>query len=61
MALVAIMDADIENFLRDRRSLIQIIGWTTRNVDAKVILYTNKMRGLLKTAIHETARRRALQ
>jgi len=51
VALVAIMDADIENFLRDRSSLIKIIGQTTRNVDAKVILYIDKMTGSLKTAI----------
>jgi excinuclease ABC subunit B len=61
VALVAIMDADIESFLRDRRSLIQIIGRAARNVEAKVILYTDTMTGSLKAAIDETERRRALQ
>jgi len=61
VALVAIMDADIESFLRDRRSLIQIIGRAARNVDAKVILYTDGMTRSLKAAIEETERRRALQ
>lgn len=61
VALVAIMDADIESFLRDRRSLIQIIGRAARNVDAKVILYTDGMTRSLKAAIEETERRRTLQ
>lgn len=61
VALVAIMDADIESFLRDRRSLIQIIGRAARNVESKVILYTDTMTESLKTAIDETERRRTLQ
>ena len=43
VALVAIMDADIESFLRDKRSLIQIIGRAARNSESKVILYTDKI------------------
>jgi len=61
VALVAIMDADLESFLRDKRSLIQIIGRAARNVAAKVILYADKITGSMKSAIDETNRRRALQ
>lgn len=61
VALVAIMDADIESYLRDRKSLIQIIGRAARNVDAKVILFNDRMTKSLKSAIEETDRRRALQ
>ena len=61
VALVAIMDADIESFLRDKRSLIQIIGRAARNVAAKVILYADKITGSMKAAIDETNRRRSLQ
>lgn len=61
VALVAIMDADIESFLRDRRSLIQIIGRAARNVEAKVILYSDTMTRSLQAAIQETDRRRAIQ
>lgn len=61
VALVAIMDADIESFLRDKRSLIQTIGRAARNVDAKVIMYADKVTGSMKNAIDETDRRRKLQ
>ncbi|MFT6765509.1 MAG: excinuclease ABC subunit B [Alteromonas naphthalenivorans] len=61
VALVAIMDADIESFLRDKRSLIQTIGRAARNVDAKVIMYADKMTGSMKNAIDETDRRRIMQ
>ena len=61
VALVAIMDADIESFLRDKRSLIQIIGRAARNVAAKVILYADKITGSMRAAIDETNRRRSLQ
>jgi excinuclease ABC subunit B len=61
VALVAIMDADIESFLRDKRSLIQIIGRAARNVAAKVILYADKITGSMRSAIDETNRRRSLQ
>ncbi len=61
LALVAIMDADIESFLRDRRSLIQIIGRAARNTQAKVIMYADKITQSMREAIDETNRRRQLQ
>jgi excinuclease ABC subunit B len=61
VALVAIMDADIESFLRDKRSLIQIIGRAARNVAAKVILYADKITSSMRAAMDETSRRRSLQ
>ena len=61
VALVAIMDADIESFLRDKRSLIQTIGRAARNVHAKVIMYADKITDSMKAALDETERRRILQ
>lgn len=61
VALVAIMDADIESYLRDKRSLIQIIGRAARNMNSRVILYTDTITKSLRGAIDETDRRRALQ
>lgn len=61
VALVAIMDADIESFLRDRRSLIQTIGRAARNIDAKVLLFADKITRSMKAAMEETDRRRTLQ
>jgi excinuclease ABC subunit B len=61
VALVAIMDADIEGFLRDKRSLIQTIGRAARNVDAKVLLYADKVTDSMRNAIDETDRRRTIQ
>lgn len=61
VALVAIMDADLESFLRDKRSLIQIIGRAARNTQARVILYADKITGSMAAAIDETSRRRKLQ
>lgn len=61
VALVAIMDADIESFLRDKRSLIQIIGRAARNADSHVILYADTITKSMESAMHETARRRQLQ
>lgn len=61
VALVAIMDADIEGFLRDKRSLIQTIGRAARNTESKVILYADRMTDSMKNAIDETSRRRAIQ
>lgn len=61
VALVAIMDADVESYLRDKRSLIQTIGRAARNNDSQVILYTDKMTKSIRAAIDETERRRALQ
>jgi excinuclease ABC subunit B len=61
VSLVAILDADKEGFLRDQRSLIQIIGRAARNSNSKVIMYADVMTESMKEAIEETKRRRALQ
>ncbi len=61
VALVAIMDADIESFLRDKRSLIQTIGRAARNTASKVIMYADKITKSMHAAIDETNRRRELQ
>src|SRR5262252_2056309 len=60
-ALVAILDADKEGFLRSETSLIQTIGRAARNVDGKVILYADVMTQSLKIALAETERRREKQ
>jgi len=60
-ALVAILDADKEGFLRSETSLIQTIGRAARNVDGKVILYADGMTGSMQRAIEETNRRREKQ
>ncbi len=60
-ALVAILDADKEGFLRSRTSLIQTIGRAARNVDGRVILYADVMTNSLKEALAETERRREKQ
>ena len=60
-ALVAILDADKEGFLRSTRSLIQTIGRAARNVDGRVILYADKMTDSLDFALKETQRRREKQ
>ncbi len=61
VALVAIMDADIEGFLRNDRSLIQTIGRAARNTESKVLLYADKITRSMKKSIDETTRRRELQ
>lgn len=61
VALVAIMDADLESFLRDKRSLIQIIGRAARNTEAHVLLYADKVTDSMQQAIAETQRRRTMQ
>ena len=61
VAMVAILDADKEGFLRNARSLIQTIGRAARNAESKVILYADKMTGSIKQAIKETDRRRKIQ
>ena len=61
VSLVAILDADKEGFLRSETSLIQTIGRSARNVNAKVILYADRITAAMKNAIDETARRRQLQ
>ena len=60
-ALVGILDADKEGFLRSETSLIQTIGRAARNVDGKVILYADKETKSIKKAIKETERRRKIQ
>jgi excinuclease ABC subunit B len=60
-ALVAILDADKEGFLRSETSLIQTIGRAARNVDGKVILYADRITGSMERAMAETNRRREKQ
>ncbi|MDP2409138.1 MAG: excinuclease ABC subunit UvrB, partial [Pseudolabrys sp.] len=60
-ALVAILDADKEGFLRSETSLIQTIGRAARNVDGRVILYADQVTGSMQRAIEETNRRREKQ
>ena len=60
-ALVAILDADKEGFLRSETSLIQTIGRAARNVDGRVILYADQVTGSMQRAIAETDRRREKQ
>lgn len=61
VALVAILDADIEGFLRDTRSLIQTIGRGARNIHGYVVLYADKITKSIQSAVEETARRRKIQ
>lgn len=60
-ALVAILDADKEGFLRSDRSLIQTIGRAARNAEGRVILYADRITESMKRALGETARRREKQ
>ena len=60
-ALVAILDADKEGFLRSETSLIQTIGRAARNIDGRVILYADSVTGSMERAIAETNRRREKQ
>jgi len=60
-ALVAILDADKEGFLRSKTSLVQTIGRAARNIDGRVILYADRITESLDYAIGETARRRERQ
>ena len=61
VGFIGILDADKEGFLRDARSLIQIIGRAARNVNSRVVLYADTMTKSIKEAVAETERRRALQ
>lgn len=61
VALVAILDADKEGFLRSETSLIQTIGRAARNSQSRVIMYADKMTDSMKRAIDETNRRRGIQ
>ncbi len=60
-ALVAIIDADKEGFLRSETSLIQTVGRAARNADSKVIMYADTITRSMKAAINETNRRRNIQ
>ena len=61
VALVAILDADKEGFLRNERSLVQTIGRAARNSEGRVIMYADQVTKSMEAAIDETKRRRALQ
>ncbi len=61
VALVAILDADKEGFLRSTRSLIQTFGRAARNVEGRVILYAETQTDSMRAAIEETRRRRDIQ
>jgi excinuclease ABC subunit B len=61
VALVAILDADKEGFLRNERSLVQTIGRAARNSEGRVIMYADQITQSMQSAIDETKRRRALQ
>ena len=61
VALVAVMDADREGFLRSETSLIQTMGRAARNIDGRAILYADVITGSIKRALDETTRRRELQ
>ncbi len=61
IGFIGVLDADKEGFLRDYRSLIQIIGRAARNVDAKVVLYADKITDSMQKALDETMRRRNKQ
>ncbi len=61
VSLVAILDADKEGFLRNRRSLIQTIGRAARNAEGEVIMYADTITDSMREAIDETSRRRSIQ
>jgi len=61
VALVAILDADKEGFLRSERALIQTIGRAARNINGRAILYADRITGSMKKAMDETKRRRTAQ
>lgn len=61
VALVAVLDADKEGFLRSDRSLLQTIGRTSRNIEGRVVMYADRITGSMQRAIDETNRRRETQ
>jgi len=61
VGFIGILDADKEGFLRDARSLIQIIGRAARNQHSRVVLYADSITDSIRAAVSETERRRALQ
>ncbi|MDR1476383.1 MAG: excinuclease ABC subunit UvrB [Holosporales bacterium] len=60
-ALIVILDADKEGYLRSKTALIQTIGRAARNVDGRVILYADRITNSMKEALDETSRRRVIQ
>jgi excinuclease ABC subunit B len=61
VGFIGILDADKEGFLRDSRSLIQIIGRAARNANSRVVLYADTITDSIKSAVAETERRREIQ
>jgi excinuclease ABC subunit B len=61
VALVAILDADQEGFLRSDRSLIQTVGRAARNLRGRAVLYADRVTGSMERALSEMSRRRAIQ
>ncbi len=61
VALVAILDADKEGYLRSERSLLQTIGRTSRNIEGRVVMYADSITGSMQRAMDETNRRREMQ
>ncbi len=61
VGFIGVLDADKEGFLRDGRSLIQVIGRAARNINSKVVLYADNLTNSIKFAVAETNRRRELQ
>ena len=61
VGFIGILDADKEGFLRNSKSLIQIIGRAARNANSKVVLYADNMTDSIKKAVNETERRRSIQ
>ncbi|MDP2846510.1 MAG: UvrB/UvrC motif-containing protein, partial [Candidatus Methanoperedens sp.] len=61
VALVAVLDADKEGFLRSDRSLLQTIGRTSRNIEGRVVMYADRITSSMQRAIDETNRRREMQ
>ena len=61
VSLIGILDADKESFLRDKTSLIQIMGRAARHLEGHIIMYADKKTGSMKAAIEETDRRRKIQ
>jgi len=61
VGFIGILDADKEGFLRDARSLIQIIGRASRNASSRVVLYADNMTQSIQEAVRQTERRRSIQ
>lgn len=61
VGFIGVLDADKEGFLRDERSLIQIIGRAARNINSKVVLYADVLTDSIRRALEETNRRRTVQ